>query len=101
MTMPPNSLVILPDRITPRLISLLLREAGWTQARIAAELGLRVSSISYGMQTGSSTRLRTWVSGYLGIPEAVIWPTRALNRPPAISPAVEPATGIRGLPMTD
>ena len=81
-----HPLVIPADRVSPRLASLLLQAAGWTQARIGAEVGLSASAVSYGLHTGSSPKLRAWVSQFLEIPEPVIWPDRFPSRYPSNMP---------------
>ena len=63
-------------KYSPRMISLLIREAGWTQARIAAVLEMSQGAISYGIQTGASPRIREWVSHLLQIDEIELWPQR-------------------------
>lgn len=63
-------------KYSPRMISLLIREAGWTQARIAKALEMSQGAISYGIQTGASPRIREWVSNLLQLDETELWPQR-------------------------
>jgi len=60
----------------PSVISALLREAGWTQARIAMEVGCSKASVSYAIHAGSDNKITKKISLILGIPSATLWPQR-------------------------
>ncbi len=61
---------------TPRDIVQALHARGWTQRRLARELAMSPSAVSYGLQTGSSFKLRAKVSDILTEDEITLWPTR-------------------------
>ncbi len=53
-----------------------IRLAGWTQERIANELGLSPSGVSYAVRTGSSLRLCKFIAELIQVEERVLWPNR-------------------------
>ena len=63
-------------KYSPRMIALLVREAGWTQVEIAQELGMSQGAVSHGIQTGASPRVTEWVEKHLQIKAEVLWPQR-------------------------
>lgn len=60
----------------PQDIALALNAKGWTQRRLAQELGLSASGVSYGLRTGSSRELREKVAAILQISWSTLWPDR-------------------------
>lgn len=53
-----------------------LRLLGWTQSRLARELGVSPSTVSYGIKTGCSQAIRLHVARLLGERQQDLWPSR-------------------------
>lgn len=66
---------------SPTLIAALIRDAGWTQARLAEILGISRAAVSYTVQTGANPKLASLISRLLGVPAGALWPHRPNLRP--------------------
>lgn len=60
----------------PQDIALALNAKGWSQRRLAQELDLSASGVSYAIRTGSSRELREKVESILEISWTILWPSR-------------------------
>lgn len=85
---------------SPRMISCLVREAGWKQAQIAEILGISQGAVSYGIQTGASPRVTAWVSELLGVSQEILWPQRFMKTKPASGAKRNPLEQKGGKPTS-
>lgn len=65
-----------PPAWSPEDIALALSAKGWSLRRLAKDLGMSPSGVSYGLKAGSSLRLRERVASILKINWTTLWPDR-------------------------
>lgn len=61
---------------SPEDIALALSAKGWSLRRLAQDLGMSPSGVSYGLRTGSSILLRERVAAILQTSWTTLWPDR-------------------------
>lgn len=61
---------------SPEDIALALSAKGWSLRRLAEDLSMSPSGVSYGLRTGSSHRLRERVESILKTSWTTLWPAR-------------------------
>ena len=60
----------------PQDIIAEIRKSGLTHQKISDHLGISRSTVTLTIRTGSSPRVRAFVSGLIGVSEAKLWPFR-------------------------
>ena len=61
---------------THKDISKAIRLRGWTLGRIAVELQMPPSTLSYNLRSGHSPQLRAFISDLIQVDERELWPHR-------------------------
>jgi lambda repressor-like predicted transcriptional regulator len=60
----------------PQDILTAIKKQKWTHQRIANHLKVSRSTVTLALKTGSSAKVRTFVSDLLGVPEEELWAFR-------------------------
>lgn len=60
----------------PQDIIAEIRKRGWTHQKIADQVGLKRSTVTLSIKTGSNPLVRDFVARLIGVPEKKLWPHR-------------------------